>query len=69
MSKRYERREEPPLTYGGLFSMFVQRHPEIAVYDYRPAGEYALMVWEQETHNVYIVRYQPDSDRFTIEAQ
>ena len=56
------------ITYGELFSMFAQQHPEIAVDDYRPApGAYALTIWEKETHNVYTVRYRPDCDQFTIE--
>lgn len=66
--------EQPPMnskliTYGELFSMFVQQHPEIVVDDYRPApGAYALTVWEKETHNVYTVRYRPDCGQFTVET-
>lgn len=55
------------MTYGELFSRFTQQHPEIVVDDYRPAsGAYAITVWENGTHNVYVARYQPESDSFTI---
>lgn len=72
----HEKRVEQPamntehITYGKLFSLFVQQHPEIVIDDYRPApGAYALTVWEKGTNNVYTVRYLPACEQFTIEMR